>query len=333
MKRKLRGLLTSIFKLLFSGALIIWLITSGKMDFTGLEKIFTPLAFATCAVLLFFNAFFASERWRLLLKSQKIEISALSALKLSLIGLFFNFAMPGGVGGDVVKAWYFYKENAEAKVTAISSVLMDRLVGLYAMIFLALVALAFDFQYIQSKDLLMNLFVVLSLLWLGFSVAFIILFSKRMRESKRVAKLFEVIPLGAKFEKLFRSLNTYGNSGKIFWGGFSLSILTQFCAMGFLWYVANLLAEFPIDFHTIAFVAPLGFIATALPISPAGIGVGQAAFYFLFNFYTGTQTSIGSVSITAFQIAQFLLSLFGAYLYVTRKKSARNLDELQNFSQ
>lgn len=332
MKKKVKSLLSGAFKLIFSATLIAWLIQSGKLEFAGLERIFSPKVLIICTIFLALNTLFASERWRLLLKSQNFHISTWGAFKLTLIGLFFNFAMPGGVGGDVVKAWYFYKENSKAKVTAVSSVLMDRLIGLYAMVFLALVALVLDFPYIRSKDFLLNLIIILALLWVGFSVAFIILFSKKMRESKRLTKIFNMIPLGEKFEKLFRSLNTYGDSSKIFWGGFCISLLSQFCAIGFLWVVANTLAEFPIDFQTIAFVAPLGFIATALPISPAGIGVGQAAFYFLFNFYSNTQTSIGSVSITAFQLAQFGISLFGAYLYITRKKSS-DFDEIQNFAQ
>ncbi|MFN8943883.1 MAG: lysylphosphatidylglycerol synthase domain-containing protein, partial [Pseudobdellovibrionaceae bacterium] len=76
------------------------------------------------------------------------------------------------------------------------------------------------------------------------------------------------------------------------------------------------------------FLAPLFYMATAIPISPAGVGVGQAAFMFLFNVYSGVQTEIGSVVITVMQLINFITGLLGAYFYMTSKvKIPENLDE------
>jgi hypothetical protein len=71
------------------------------------------------------------------------------------------------------------------------------------------------------------------------------------------------------------------------------------------------------------FVAPLGFVLSAIPISPAGIGLGQAAFFFLFNAYLGQKTSIGPTCITVLQFATFCLSLFGLVFYIGRRSATQ----------
>jgi glycosyltransferase 2 family protein len=66
---------------------------------------------------------------------------------------------------------------------------------------------------------------------------------------------------------------------------------------------------------------PLGFIIMALPISVAGVGIGQAAFFFLFKAYTGHESQIGPNGITAYQLLQLALGLIGAVMYLQRRKA------------
>ncbi|MNU01394.1 hypothetical protein D3C72_2447830 [compost metagenome] len=73
-------------------------------------------------------------------------------------------------------------------------------------------------------------------------------------------------------------------------------------------------------------------MATAIPISPAGVGVGQAAFYFLFNVYTGTETELGPTVITAYQVGMFVLSLWGAFFYLRRKEKLPDNQETQSLT-
>ena len=48
----------------------------------------------------------AGVRWQLLLRIQGIDLSWSRVFKLLLIGVFFNFFIPGGTGGDVVKTFF-----------------------------------------------------------------------------------------------------------------------------------------------------------------------------------------------------------------------------------
>src|SRR5687768_8429401 len=48
----------------------------------------------------------SAVRWQWLLRVQGIRLSWARVLLLTLIGVFFNFFIPGGTGGDVVKVYY-----------------------------------------------------------------------------------------------------------------------------------------------------------------------------------------------------------------------------------
>ena len=53
----------------------------------------------------------AGWRWRMLLRVQGIDLGWFRIFSLLLIGVFFNFFIPGGTGGDVVKIYYLLKET------------------------------------------------------------------------------------------------------------------------------------------------------------------------------------------------------------------------------
>ena len=57
--------------------------------------------------------------------------------------------------------------------------------------------------------------------------------------------------------------------------------------VGFVYAIAQAMGETTIPISAYFFLVPVGTVVQALPISPAGIGVGQAAFFFLFNHYLG----------------------------------------------
>jgi uncharacterized protein (TIRG00374 family) len=266
------------------------------------------------------NFFLASERWRVLVKSQGIPAKVWSSFKLTLIGQFFNFAMPGGVGGDVIKAYYFTREFPGTKVVAATSVLMDRVLGLYAMIFLALAVMIYDFGHVSQVPTLMTLFYFIIALFVVFTVALSLIFSSKVYKTQILKRVINKLPLAEKFMKIYESLHLYGNSIPRIAQVIGISLIAQSTAILFLYMVGVVSGYTDIPAKTYFLVAPLGFMATAIPISPAGVGVGQAAFYFLFNIYTGHSSEVGPTTITAFQVCSFVVSLSGAFFYMRYKR-------------
>lgn len=95
---------------------------------------FVPLALSTAclatAVLLTF------VRWYLLAQALELPLPSREALRLGLIGYFFNTLLPGSIGGDLVKAASLVRSQ-ERRTRAVSSLIFDRLMGLTGLIVLA----------------------------------------------------------------------------------------------------------------------------------------------------------------------------------------------------
>lgn len=97
------------------------------------------------AVLLIFTQItLGTLRWRLVLaalsQTGRHVLSALEALKLYYISVFFNCCLPGTVGGDVVRVW-LAKSDRIPLSTSIHSVIIDRLIALVALAILVAITL------------------------------------------------------------------------------------------------------------------------------------------------------------------------------------------------
>lgn len=313
-----RQFVLNIAKYAFSFGLIAWLVATDRLNFASVAKLIVPEIILTGLALAFVNIFVASERWRQLFLTQGLFLTRWETLKLSMIGIFFNIVMPGGVGGDLIKGFYFVRQNPQSRASAMSSVLMDRILGLYAMICMALFAMLSHFDYIKNQNSLWMMFIFVSGLFLIATSGLIFLFSSvgvRFFQIPLLAKL----PLREKFLKLFESFQSYRSHMKTLASALVLSVIAQSLSIFFLFYVGSKSGLLDLPLSVYFFLAPLGFMATAIPISPAGVGVGQAAFLFLFNIYSGQETAIGSIIITVMQLISFLTGLTGAYFYVTSK--------------
>ncbi|GIL18221.1 MAG: hypothetical protein BroJett040_19720 [Oligoflexia bacterium] len=240
-----------------------------------------------------------------------------------MIGSFFNFVIPGGVGGDVMKGYYIAKDNPTSRVKAVITIAMDRLLGLFAMMMMALAVMIWDFKTVNSQPELQAIFWLLVILFIGFLVFWSIIFSRRLSSLAFIEKLISLLPHHDKFLKLYRAFTSYKDLKHAFFYSLFWSLVGQSLSITQLIYIGSLLGFSDVSYYTYFFVVPIGFMITAIPISPAGVGVGQAAFYFLFNLVHGQETSLGPTSITAFQIFGFICGLIGAFFYITYGKKVR----------
>ena len=316
-------------KFLLASVVIGWLVSTGKIDFKAMKNLLQPQIILVGLLITIANVGFSSERWLLLLRSQNIEIQRWMALKLTLIGLFFNFVVPGGVGGDLVKGFYASSHTPHAKLATAVSVAMDRLVGLYTILIMALIALISDWPTVQQHPQIFIVFVGLLIISIIFSLAWAIVLSRKSAQARWLQIFFTKIPKGHHFKNLFISFNSYAHHKSVFFRAIGYSLIGQTFAILFFSTMGQFL-HYSIPLSAYFFAVPVGFMVTAVPISPAGVGVGQAAFYYLFNEYTGVTTSVGSVTVTAMQLFQFSLGLVGAAYYVglSRKMTSPQTQEV-----
>lgn len=320
MRKRVKNILIQVLKVVFSLALIFWLVQSGKLNFKALLNLLQPQYLVLVIALMGTNLYLTSERWRMLLLTQSHKLSSWETFKLTLIGIFFNFAVPGGVGGDIIKAFYFVKDHPESKMVAATSVLMDRVLGLYSMILMALLAMIFDWQHVQQNNSLHLLWTLVLTLFIVFTVLLGLIFSQKIYDQGLIKKLLAKLPFHSKTGRIYESLHMYGRSIRYVIASVVISLLAQSFSILFMILAGTVSGLSTISWSTYFLVAPLGFMATAIPISPAGVGVGQAAFYFLFNLYSGETSDLGPTTITAVQVVTFAFGLVGAFFYMQRKE-------------
>jgi len=98
----------------------------------GANPLYLWLAVAIYPITLIITAL----RWYELLKIVGIRMGAGKAFVVTMVGAFYNTFMPGSTGGDVLKAWYAAKLAPDKRTRAVVSVIVDRAVGLLALIIL-----------------------------------------------------------------------------------------------------------------------------------------------------------------------------------------------------
>lgn len=94
----------------------------------------------------------AAYRWYLLLHHINVMLSLPVVVRLALIGQFFNLFVPGGVGGDLIKAVYLRKEAGERFAEAVLTVLLDRILGLLGLLILALIAVGINPALLEDSS-------------------------------------------------------------------------------------------------------------------------------------------------------------------------------------
>lgn len=306
-------------KIVFAIGLIVWMVREGALNFGAFAKLSSPLLIALAIGSSFFQVFVNNYRWLLLLRGQGFESTVGRTLPLSFIGMFFNFAMPGGVGGDVVKGYYVLQDHPEQKLAAAMSIFVDRLVGFFVMIAMAFLAVFFNFDAVTHSKELTSIAIAVSALFGAFLVFFGLSLS-RVLQASWADRAFAKIPAGGKLKRIYEVLHAYRRAPRELALAILLSFVSQSSVIGFVAVVGHALGETSIPLMVYCFLVPLGIVVQALPISPAGIGVGQAAFYYLFNSYLGRESDLGPTAMTVIQLVSFGWGLVGAYFYLHRSR-------------
>jgi uncharacterized membrane protein YbhN (UPF0104 family) len=116
-----------------------------KVDWSTLSgslRLVRPPRLLAAAALQGLAAAAASTRWRLLLREQGIRVSWPAALRLTLVGLFFNFFLLGSIGGDAARFVGALRHDGASKAKLARSLVQDRLIGLFALLLILAGALA-----------------------------------------------------------------------------------------------------------------------------------------------------------------------------------------------
>lgn len=326
----MKRVLIPILKLAVAVGLITWLVSQGKLDFGQLKIFLTdPYALAFNVACWFFGStLLGAFRWFLLLRGLKLNVTYARTLCLQLIGVFFNTAMPGAVGGDIVKAIYVVREQrADSRAPAMVTVLLDRVIGLVGLFVMAGIGVLANIELAMGNPAVatMSSFIGIGCLAI-FAGAVVVFFPFKEGKDPFAGLLSKKVPGFSILLKIYEATRAYRGQPLRLLVCVAVTVLIQVVTVFYGIYLTTQLTGVTPDLPTYATIFPLAVLATAIPLAPGGMGVGHMAFdrlYHLVGWNGGS--NVFNVMVLG-TLALNLLGIIPYLLYKSRLPSVVTLD-------
>lgn len=253
---------------------MVWVLS--KLDWTQIGMMFRKVNifyFLLSVVFFILSQLVAVFRFNIFVRNIGIRISFLTNSKLYLVGMFYNFFIPGGIGGDAYKIFLLSKAYKKSLKSLGKIVFLDRFIGLVAIGFAICVLLIFieiPFpNYIKWIAVLGGISGVLIILRLT---------NKFFHTHKKRIHL-----------------------------GFIYSVISQCMQLLSIWCIMQ---SFNIEGNTIIYLTMFLVSSILSIVSFAGIGIREAVFYYgahWFKFNEDTSTVIA----LSFSLMTMTISFLG----------------------
>jgi hypothetical protein len=214
-----------------------------------------------------FSYLITSRRWHLLLKAMDIHLTQARSFVLNMVGCFYNSFMPGSTGGDLIKAYYAAKHTTH-KVRAVLSVIVDRIVGLLALIVVGGIMATTQLQVPECRTVAL----VCAGLSLATIVGLVVFYHPAWRKATGLDWLMKRLPLQKHVHHAVEAMELYGKRPAApIWGGimtFPVHLTTIASAI-----LAGKAFGLTMPLLYYFTVVPVIVLVSAIPISPQGAGV------------------------------------------------------------
>jgi uncharacterized protein (TIRG00374 family) len=321
---RIRSRLITVFKLIFVVALLGFLVKNGFISPQAMLQAAHQWPKLLPAVLgLFLTMVMGVFRWQWLLKAQNIHLSWYRTFQLTLIGNFFNIALPGAVSGDFVKAFYIGQEMKGHRSRAFGSILFDRVAGLSALVMVSATALFFQIKRYAHTPLLGAIGWLLTVAALCVVLFYGYLFLVREKHDIvliLLRKAEKKVPVLGSLVRVYESLRHYHNHRwtimKVLLISCLIHLTVGWCCLTF----AQALDSTPLSLFAVYIIVPLGLLVTAVPVAPAGVGTGNVAFLYLFDKIGSAR---GADIYSLYALTNILIGCLGAVIYFRFKSSRK----------
>lgn len=217
-----------------------------------------------------------ARRLMVLLRAQRIEVPFSTAFRLGCVATLFNLWIPGGTGGDVTKLYYLAGQHRGRGIELATVLVVDRVIALFTLLLLILGLLAVQPGVLRAAPMIGALATANVAVLIGIAAATLVLWSKPLRNTTLYKWLMGRPFFGRHLERAADAAFAFRDHK------FALVSAALWCVAGHLILTASLTLSASILLPAVGSLAAstlalLGFIANALPITPGGIGVGEAA--------------------------------------------------------
>lgn len=236
--------------------------------------------------ILLFAPVVALQTWRLIvmLAVQRVPLSFWTSTKLTFAGNFFNFALPGMTGGDLIKAYYL-THYTHLKTETVTTVFLDRAIGLLGLVLLAAGSIVLTQEWRQFQQYIVALAVICIML----AVGSVFVFSHRVRNALHLSDIVTRLPMGEQLLRVGRATVALRQGKRLVALSLAITMVLQAFCMISAAVMAWALGMHGSLSHYFIYIS-IGFLIAAVPISPPqAFGVME---YFYVQFFT--QPALGN---------------------------------------
>lgn len=310
-------------KFAFGFGILIYMVHSGRLDLEVVRRGFSHGPALAGSALLVLVALAASlYRWGLLMRGQGISFSGPQLVRYGMIGAFFNTTMPGAVSGDLIKAWYVLADRkGQRKTPVLTSILLDRVMGVFGLILVSASPLVFFGSTVWAVPKLRAVAVPMLACFAGVVVFFLYVMLSNwgpIGALRRKVAFLERNKAGALLLQSYDALVGYRDCPGILFQSLLFSVFNFLCMVGVSMLCGAAIGETALSTYQYFLLVPIGLFATAIPVAPAGLGVGHVAFHELFLLVGSPH---GSEIFTMLVTLQILFNLTGVIFYLRSPKA------------
>ncbi len=276
--------------------------------------------FYAAAVLLTF------VRWWYLVRAQDLPFTLSNAIRLGLIGVFFNTCLPGAIGGDLIKAAVLAREQSRRTV-AVATILIDRALALWALIwFVVLLGAVFWaaglFQGEVAAALQSIVLGAAAIIGVSLVVCLILVVLPPHRAERFAGRLGRLPRVGHSAAEAWRAVWMYRCRPGSVLVAMGLALVGHIGFVMTFYFAARTLADADqiptLDQHFL--IVPIGMVISAIPLFPGGAGVGELGYGSLYRLLHKPAADGVLGSLVQRVITWFVG--FGGYLVYLRMRPA-----------
>ena len=319
----------TLLKIIVAGILIFVMLEFQIIDFKQLPNILNYQVLFILLIL-FLTLPIANYGWWLLLKDAGYNIPYKSSFLIYTTGVFFNVFMPGGSGGDIIKCVYLYQYTEEnQRSSSILTVLISRIIGLHALLFLTMFLSFFLFEKALSNQAIFNLFFLIYIVFFLFIlVIFLLYFFKdfifHRISSYKTKKFYKVKETILNILKITYS---YKNKKLVLLKCWIISLINHSLFLSTFYFMSLILDLNVLNFFESIVVGGLSMISNSLPITPGGLGIGESVYnYFTLLFLENTALQVltfGTIFFITFRLLFTLVALICGISFIMLGKPSK----------
>jgi uncharacterized protein (TIRG00374 family) len=297
------------------GACIVILSLINWSDFADKLRIadsrWLILAFAVIHI----DRFWMAYKWCLLLNGSGVFISICETFKTYYIGAFWGTFIPFSVGADMVRISSLIRLMGKSS-EIVSSVIIERLLGLLALGLVSTASLILAFTYLNLE--FHAYYLVVLFLVVASMILIIFIFNTAAHGYFRnlISRLSQ--RLDRIVEKLSLAILVFKQKNRLIFVFLILSIVEQVFPIINIYLLAKAYAiDLPLVWAIVA--VPLNLVVSRMPISWSGFGITEGFYVFVFSLAGLDATDSLLLALTD-RILLLIAALPGAWWTITQNK-------------